>query len=480
MKISSIKNNTYTKPENYQRNNNFGYSTTALCTTKPVSGVSFKGFNPAQKIAGYLTYRKAQKYADKLKDFIDHEWGKDKFTFRECNLEPLEGIQYNIKVFKDLSIKEIQYLCENLHVIAVKRGCKKMCGYCYADAKPSKREMTYEDFHSITDGFKTLRKRLHNIDIYGENLPYVKDQIIYRTTELFYDADCMDIALKNKKGREFDFIDLSTELFDSLGRKTAFDTSGWYKNNTKLQQRAEKYAKHFAQSQNMEKLNAFNVSFNVFNQSYISSVKAMEKGDKEKALRLRERFVSDMANTLFTFTPIAQSPKFSVLLRAFHPSEKSTKNFNANDLILLCREVLKKLKDMYTKDLAGEQKVIKSKEDLNKFYNIFENKLSVIDTGLNSSGRMAQFIKDHNIKTTRLQDHAKITPQVINYYKENARRAPLIMQRYIDTDGRVYNMDYARFLKTEIQLNINGKDTPTPALANLVENFVITKKNIKE
>lgn len=135
---------------------------------------------------------------------------------------------------------------------------------------------------------------------------------------------------------------------------------------------------------------------------------------------------------------------------------------------------------MYTKDLAGEQKVIKSKEDLNKFYNIFENKLSVIDTGLNSSGRMAQFIKDHNIKTTRLQDHAKITPQVINYYKENARRAPLIMQRYIDTDGRVYNMDYARFLKTEIQLNINGKDTPTPALANLVENFVITKKNIKK
>ena len=104
----------------------FGYSTTALCTSKRVSGVSFKGFNPAQKIAGYLTYRKAQKYADKLKDFIDHEWGKDKFTFRECNLEPLEGIQYNIKVFKDLSIKEIQYLCENLHVIAVKRGCKKM------------------------------------------------------------------------------------------------------------------------------------------------------------------------------------------------------------------------------------------------------------------------------------------------------------------------------------------------------------------
>ena len=75
---------------------------------------------------------------------------------------------------------------------------------------------------------------------------------------------------------------LAYGLFDSLGRKTAFDTSGWYKNNTKLQQRAEKYAKHFAQSQNMEKLNAFNVSFNVFNQSYISSVKAMEKGDKEK------------------------------------------------------------------------------------------------------------------------------------------------------------------------------------------------------
>ena len=54
------------------------------------------------------------------------------------------------------------------------------------------------------------------------------------------------------------------------------------------------------------------------------------------------------------------------------------------------------------------------------------------------------------------------------------------MQRLIDADGKVYNMDYARFLKTEIQLNLDGKNTPAPRLANTVDDFVITKKNINK
>lgn len=134
---------------------------------------------------------------------------------------------------------------------------------------------------------------------------------------------------------------------------------------------------------------------------------------------------------------------------------------------------------MYTKDLAGEQKVIKSKEDLNKFYNIFENKLSVIDTGLNSSGRMAQFIKDHNIKTTRLQDHAKITPQVINYYKENARRAPLIMQRYIDTDGRVYNMGLRKVFKNRNSAQYKWQRYPNSCSCKFGRKLCYYKKEYK-
>ena len=44
-----------------------------------------------------------------------------------------------------------------------------MCGYCYADAKPSKRAMSWEDFTTITKGLKTLRKRFSGLDIFGEN-----------------------------------------------------------------------------------------------------------------------------------------------------------------------------------------------------------------------------------------------------------------------------------------------------------------------
>ena len=39
-------------------------------------------------------------------------------------------------------------------------------------------------------------------------------------------------------------------------------------------------------------------------------------------------------------------------------------------------------------------------------------------------------------------------------------------------------MDYSRFIPTEIQLNVKEKNTPTPKLANLVENFLLARKTI--
>ena len=99
---------------------------------------------------GKFKYKSAQKNADKLYETVVSENGENDFFFRSINMDLLEGLQYGIEVFKDLTMKEIQYLSENLHVIAVKRGCNHMCGYCYADAKPSKREMSYEDFKRIT------------------------------------------------------------------------------------------------------------------------------------------------------------------------------------------------------------------------------------------------------------------------------------------------------------------------------------------
>ena len=439
--------------------------------------VSF-GANPLnaiKEIKNIVKFIKAKATADNLYRYVEESGRANDFLLRNFCMEPLEGLQYGIKVFKGLTMKEIQYLSENLHVIAVKRGCKNMCSHCYADAKPQKREMSWEDFTSITKGFKTIRKRLHNLDIFGKNNQISRDDLIAQTTEFFYDADCMETVIKDKKGNLYDFTDLTNEVFDALGRKTAFGTSGWNKNNTLLQQRAEKYARYFAQPENMEKLNAFNVSLNVFNASYVASVKALKNGDIEKAKRLRQRYVDNMANTIFTFTPVLTHPKFNLLVRCFDSKAQNAKGFDKKALASLVQDIYNKLKRMYTDDLIGEQKYVKNSEHLDSLLVYAFLKLNSLDTALNSSGRMKKFMKEFNIKAPLLEYEDSMRA-VKEDLKQNGRYHRYIMYRLIDADGKVYHMNYARFIPTEIQLNISGKDKPSPELANMTKDFVITKE----
>ncbi len=437
------------------------------------------GANPIKFIRDLKKYSEAKKYAKGLYNFVLQNEGTENFIIRKYNMQNLEGIQYGIKAFKNMSIKDIQYTSENLHVIAVKRGCKNMCGYCYADAKPQKREMSWEDFTTITRGFKTLRERLYGLDIYGEKLPIVKDDPIYRTTELFYDSDCMDLAIKDKKGKIYDFTDLATELYNSTGRKTVFDSSGWNVNNKRLQERAEKYAQYFSQPENMDKLMAFNISFNTFNASYIASVRARKAGDVEKAQRLRNRFTDNMANTLFTFSPLLENPKFKILARSFGPNAKNAKYFNHEAYIELMEDVLNKTTDLMSRDLNGERKYVKTQNDLDNKINALTKHLTVIDTMLNSSGRMKKFMSEFGIKAP-MQNHSETTPLVINDLKTLGRFHKALAFRLIDTDGKVYHMDYARFIPTDIQLNIPNKNIPSPELANMVNEFKITDEIINK
>ena len=70
--------------------------------------------------------------------------------------------------------------------------------------------MSWEDFTSITQGFKKLRGRLCGLNtLFAENFPYPEgvESSIERTTELFYDSDCMAISVKDKAGNVHDFRD---------------------------------------------------------------------------------------------------------------------------------------------------------------------------------------------------------------------------------------------------------------------------------
>lgn len=437
------------------------------------SSPSFKS-NPIRTIKDFTRYLKVQKFILELTNYLKTQPNSEQLAFRNISLENIEGLQFGIKVFKGLSMKDIQYLSENLHVIAIKRGCNNMCGHCYADAKPSKREMSWEDFTSITKGFKEIRKRLNGLPLFGENMTK-EENTTYKTTELFYDADCMNLVLKDKKGREHDFRELVEQISD-MGRKSVFDTSGWAPNNERMQKRAETYAEYFSHPENMEKLNQFNLSFNVFNASYIAAIRALKSSNHDRYLSLRNKFTDRISNAIFTFTPLLKYKYFQVMDRCFGPNAHNAEHFDLDAMISLILEVSNKLEKRYLADLAGEQKYVKSSDEIKQYMNLASAKMFEIDTALNSVGRMKQFMNEFGIKAP-MQDHTESTKIMAEDIRQNGRYHRYLAHKLIDTDGKVYHMDYARFFPTEIQLNLKDK-TEAPKLANLNTDFVVTKEII--
>lgn len=436
--------------------------------------VSFKG-QVLQQVKDYTRYLSVKNYVKKIAKNILNSPQKN-MPLRDLSMEAMEGLQYGIKVFKGLSMKDIQYLSENLHVIAVNRGCTNMCSHCYADAKPSKRAMSWEDFKSITDGFRTINERLCGLPLYGETMTSGKDTVLYRSTELFYDSDCMALEMKDENGNIHDFTEMVDELY-SIGRKSVFDTSGWNPSNEKMQKRAEKYVEYFSNPENMDKLNQFNLSFNVFNASYVGAIKALNAGDKEKYNILREKYVDRIANAIFTFTPIfLKQDKLGIIVRSFGNEAKNAEHFNTEAMYGLIEDVLNRLNSLYEEDLNGAQKYVKSKPEIEACMFAIMPQLMTVDTALNSVGRMKDFMKAFNIEAP-MQEHSDSTRIMIEDLEDNGRYHRYLAHKLIDTDGRVYHMDYARFFPTEIQLNLSDK-TQTPPLANVNKDFVVSKNII--
>lgn len=432
--------------------------------------------NPITALKDYMRYKKACTLVSAYAKNVQSHPNSENFVFRNLSMEAIEGLQYGIDVFKGLSMKDIQYLSENLHVIAVNRGCNNMCGYCYADAKPSNREMSWEDFTTITHGFKKLRERLCGFRLFAENMHKHDDSLIYQTTELFYDSDCMALSVKDKNGNIHDYRDLVTELYEGLGRRSAFDTSGWMPENKAMQKRAEEYVEYFSQPENMEKLNQFNLSFNVFNATNVAAVKAMRAGDVDRARRLQEKFTDKIANVIFTFTPLLKEEKFNIMQRAFGFDAINAEGFDLEAMLSLSFRVAEKVEKLYAQDLNGKQKYIKSSADMEKYMSLVKEKLNGVSTGLNSSGRMLEFMKSFGIEAP-MQDHSESTQIMYQDIKDRGRFYRYIAHKFIDADGRVYHMDYARFFPTEIQLNLKNKDT-APKLANLRDDCLITNEMI--
>lgn len=410
-----------------------------------------------------IEYKKAKQYlANEIKE---HGIPNNMKYF---DLEKLNGIQNGIKIFEGMNAKEIAFICDNINEIATYRGCSGYCGHCYTNAKSPIKEdnkhinkMSFEDYKTLTDGFKTLRQRL------GFN-PY--KSCYYPDISLFRDADCLEIELKDKQGNTYDFIDLANMAYDSFKKEILFDTRGWSKSNKKMQERAEKFVKYYSNPKNANKLSQINISINPFSWLNMQAVNALNKNDIEKAKLNIDAYVSRMANVLFTFTPLLENKKFDVIVRAFSDDTEGDfaeyyKESYIRDINCL---IVEKLAQLYKQDLHGEQKVIKSEKELtqniNKFFYILTTE---IETDLAISGRIRDIIPpNHKNKynLTRNQQDQIIDDFIFNINEELFNSSNFT--KTIDANGQIFLTNPFTVIPTDLRLNLENKDKLTQKFAS--------------
>ncbi len=484
MRVQSIQFTPYIKQQNTSYH------------TKPyaMDSVTFSG----KDNCGDVEYKKAQRYANRMK-LANKIWPID---LQNYNMEKIEGIQRGISIFEGLSVPEIAFMFEDLHAIAVKRGCSNQCLHCYADAKPARENhdnyisrMPFEDFEEVVAGIKELKNRIGFSPVKYHRQNY---------TDLFYDADCMEISLFDKEGKEHDFTELNDMLHDALDTTSVFDTAGWNPNNKKMQERAEKYVKYFNDLDVLEKMHQINLSISPFNPMY---VKAIDLGFKPSDYNVKHQpwhpensgaelssgeklyniYINRMANMLMTFSPLLGEKKFSVIARPVENFEKNMKYHTKDDYFIIKNQILETLNEKLIMDFKGEQKYVKNATYIQSCLFSYSELLNTVDTDLIMSGRFEQLYKAKNPNVT--QDFIDEVFDPISEYRENfvdlkitgnLKELDKKFLKMIDANGKLYLYDGFRTIPTEIALNIPSKDKDTPLLSSSMEDFVVTTEMVKD
>lgn len=471
MKINPI--NIYTFKNNTQK---------ASVSTKKMEVYSnnpLPHYNEISFQGAHLKYANAKNYLKETTEAILKEKNNAKITFKDFDLSKLEGIQEGIKVFKNMTMKEIAFLLGTIESIAITRGCANGCAHCYADAKPSLAEsdkttsrMKWNDFESLIDGVNELNKRL------GFNSTHSAMKA-FQYVSPFFDSDGIDIYMIDDMGNEHDFIEISQKLRNAFDKPVIFDTAGWNINDVKAQKRAEKYAEFFSKDENSQIVAQFNISFNPFHALNKKAVEMEKEGKTEIAEKLRQTYIKRMANAFYTLTPLIKKEKFGILTRV-----SKTGDFGLDNTDVLLFETLMCLREMYDKDLKGEQKYVTSESEIDEIINIISKK-----------GESKDFITYTEKPRRELELSEKEMDSSIamqNFYENNFRREMDIPFKFarmayeaefnglIDANGDYYLTSLAASAPTELKLNFENQKETAEIGANLKPEFLITKKRINE
>lgn len=411
-------------------------------------------------------YHKAQEYIKQ-----QHE---DYFVSsnRELlDLDKLDGIQNGIKVFEGMKIKEILFALSHVYGIAATRGCYNNCVHCQVDAKKPVKEnsqqinkMSWEDYSSLITGIVELNERLGFQTLSGYT--YV--------IPLFYDADSMFTELVDKNGKKYDFIELNNFIYEKTRKSGIFDTSGWSKEDTAAQKRAEKYAEYYSKWQNAETLDQFNVSFNPFHYLNHRAIELKAKNDWEGYKRYRKAYVDRMANIFYTFTPLLQNDKYNkfgkyriICRAASNWNAEKMPGYTEHDMEILQKEVLERLEEMYTNDWnTGNTRYIKTFGDIDLCIDGYKAKFR-IDKDLSLNGRFFDlYYSKQNYKTPKIASD--------KYPKGVDSDKPKI----IDANGKVYIKEDYYNTPTKIQFNFENKDKTTAPIGRINPSKILRAKDI--
>lgn len=484
MKLTFIPlkfNKTSSKKENkYKEQNNYVLNKIVSVPVSSYGNIQLNGISD--------NYFKAKNYLDNAKkDFDDI----NNIEIYDLDLNKLDGIQEGIKVFKGLNMKEIAFIGSTINEVAINRGCHNVCSHCYAGANPPIREdnnhinkMSWNDFKTLTDGFKELNNRL--------GFPITRDIMDddpYMTS--FHDADCIDIKLKDNEGNEHDFIDIALRLKDSFGKPQIFDTAGWSPNDKKAQERAEKYAEYYSDPDHFDEISDFNISLNPYHVLHTREVSLRKDGNIEKAEKFRDLYTTRMANVFFTFTPLLDNPKFNIIARAADNSSKGTEGYREQDLRNLYNDICTKLEKLYQNDYNAEKRIITDKRSIKQNIYSYKRLLGYINTKPSISERLNKIYSPENSEVKR-------TNIIISKSRENIRSATNIhnilngetikLNAYetaypnyaglVDSNGRYYITNYYTTYPTELQLNFENKDKQTAPIHPYLNEDLPIKKTL--
>ena len=459
----------------FANNNNCDYKSD-LKTRYCSDCVSFKK-NENRDIVEYAKYKKAMAYAKKLST-------NDVLNLNKKDIQNLEGIQYNLKSFQGLTFQEIYFLLTKINdfTIPLYRDCAGMCLACYANGRPAEhqkkdqiRRIDFEDFKNFTNDLKTISQRLHYNFVDNATKCNKARGLLYShpNSSLFYDSDCKDIWLEDKNKKVYEFPELNKMLYDATGIAGLFDTAGWAKSNSKVQKRMEALAQYYSKPCNQKELNQINISINTYNGVVEKANEYKRKGDTQNYEKLLNIYASNIANAMYTFTPLLGTKIYGTITRAVNNREDSKFNdYKNTTLNKIIQKILNILEERYKEDLKKENyKFVKNKNDIITIMEQQKALFGPTDDLLSPSARKNIFsdLGKNNVEYIDT-NILKTVEHVLLGLNGNL---------LIDVNGKTYMGNDTELFKTDIQLNFMNKHKNSKTLYPIANEKILRIKENK-